>query len=80
MLGHKRPSMTLRYAHVGDRETEVAAERIGEAIERALEGRSVQFKRLTRRARTRVGNALQKPVLGVPRAWRGRHVGGALPT
>ena len=30
--------MTLRHAHVGDRETEVAAERIGEAIEWALEG------------------------------------------
>lgn len=38
LLGHKRPSMTLRHAHVGDRETEVAAERIGEAIEWALEG------------------------------------------
>ena len=25
LLGHKRPSMTLRYAHVGDRETEAAA-------------------------------------------------------
>ena len=24
LLGHKRPSMTLRYAHVGDRETEAA--------------------------------------------------------
>ena len=36
LLGHKRPSMTLRYAHVGDRETEAAAERIGEAIARAL--------------------------------------------
>ena len=37
MLGHKRPSMTMRYAHVGDRETEVAAERIGVAIARALD-------------------------------------------
>ena len=36
LLGHKRPSMTLRYAHVGDRETEAAAERIGAAIARAL--------------------------------------------
>ena len=32
LLGHKRPSMTLRYAHVGDKETEAAAERIGAAI------------------------------------------------
>ena len=38
MLGHKRPSMTMRYAHVGDRETEAAAERIGMAIARALHG------------------------------------------
>ena len=36
LLGHKRPSMTMRYAHVGDRETEAAAERIGTAIARAL--------------------------------------------
>ena len=39
LLGHKQPSMTLRYAHVGDRETEAAAERIGAAIARALGGR-----------------------------------------
>ena len=36
LLGHKRPSMTLRYAHVGDTETEAAAERIGAAIARTL--------------------------------------------
>ena len=36
LLGHKKSSMTLRYAHVGDRETEAAAERIGVAIARAL--------------------------------------------
>ena len=39
LLGHKQPSMTLRYAHVGDRETEAAAERIGVVIARALGGR-----------------------------------------
>lgn len=39
ILGHKRPSMTLRYAHVSDRETEAAAERIGSAIARALDVR-----------------------------------------
>ncbi len=38
LLGHKQPSMTLRYAHVSDRETEAAAERIGTAIARALGG------------------------------------------
>ena len=38
LLGHRHPSMTLRYAHVGDRETEAAAERIGVTIARALDG------------------------------------------
>ena len=32
LLGHKQPRMTLRYAHVGDREIESAAERIGEVM------------------------------------------------
>ena len=36
LLGHKRPSMTLRYAHVGDWETEAAAERIGATIAQSL--------------------------------------------
>ena len=39
LLGHKQPSMTLRYAHVGDRETEAAAERIGATIALALDDR-----------------------------------------
>ena len=38
MLGHAQPTMTLRYAHVGDREVEVAAERIGASIAAALQG------------------------------------------
>ena len=37
LLGHAHPSMTLRYAHVSDRETEAAAERIGTAVARALD-------------------------------------------
>ena len=41
LLGHKQPSMTLRYAHVADREIEAAAERIGVAIARALDGSGV---------------------------------------
>ena len=45
LLGHERPSMTLRYAHVGDRETEAAAERIGAAIARALNGNTIQQRR-----------------------------------
>ncbi len=32
LLGHRQISMTLRYAHVADRDVEVAAERIGNAI------------------------------------------------
>ena len=38
MLGHAQPTMTLRYAHVGDREAEAAAERIGKAIAVAMCG------------------------------------------
>lgn len=38
LLGHKRPSMTLSYAHVGDREIKAAAERIGAVIARELDG------------------------------------------
>ena len=36
MLGHANPTMTLRYAHVGDRDVEAAAERIGMAIDAAM--------------------------------------------
>ena len=36
MLGHADPTMTLRYAHVGDRDVEAAAERIGKAIACAM--------------------------------------------
>ena len=32
MLGYSSARMTLRYAHLGDREVEAAAERIGRAI------------------------------------------------
>ena len=32
ILGHTQPQMTLRYSHVGDREVETAAERIGKVI------------------------------------------------
>ena len=36
MLGHAQPTMTLRYAHVGDREVEAAAERVGAIIAEAI--------------------------------------------
>ena len=32
LLGHSNPRTTLRYAHLGDREIEAAAERVGESI------------------------------------------------
>ena len=51
LLGHARPSMTLRYAHVGDRETEAAAERIGVAIMAILDESTVPAPRPDRDAR-----------------------------
>ena len=36
MLGHSDPTMTLRYAHVSDRDVEAAAERIGKVIACAM--------------------------------------------
>ena len=38
LLGHANTSMTLRYAHVGDWDTQVAAERVGTAMAAALTG------------------------------------------
>ena len=38
LLGHRHPSMTLRYAHVGDSETEASAERVGQTIARLMAG------------------------------------------
>ena len=38
LLGHSQTTMTLRYAHTGDRETEAAAERIGGVISELLGG------------------------------------------
>ena len=37
ILGHADPRMTLRYAHVSDRDVQAAAERIGKTIEAAME-------------------------------------------
>ena len=60
LLGHKQPSMTLRYAHVSDRETEAAAgthwcgHRAGVGWSRR------QLIRLTRRARIWATDALQR--------------------
>ena len=38
LLGHSNVRMTLRYAHLGDREIEAAAERIGQAIGAIMDG------------------------------------------
>ncbi len=38
MLGHAQPTMTLRYAHVGDHEVQDAAERVGASIVEAMIG------------------------------------------
>ena len=32
LLGHSNVRMTLRYAHLGDRDIEASAERVGQAI------------------------------------------------
>ena len=37
MLGHSDVRMTMRYAHVGDREIEAAAERVGQALAAMME-------------------------------------------
>ena len=37
LLGHSNVCMTLRYAHLGDRDIEQAAERVGQAIARVME-------------------------------------------
>jgi len=36
LLGHSSVRMTLRYAHLGDREIEAAAERVGQAVARIM--------------------------------------------
>ena len=38
LLGHSNVRITLRYAHLGNREIEAAAERIGEAMARVMAG------------------------------------------
>ena len=40
MLGHSNVSMTLRYAHLADRDVEAAAERVGQAIAEIIDRRN----------------------------------------
>lgn len=55
LLGHSCPRMALRYAHVGDRETEAAAERIGRSIAAILAGSTPQEPGSPREARRQTG-------------------------
>ncbi len=45
LLGHSNVAMTMRYAHVGDREIEAAAERIGQAIASIIDGATPATRR-----------------------------------
>ena len=38
LLGHSNVRMTLRYAHLGDRDIEDAAERVGQAVAAIMRG------------------------------------------
>ena len=38
LLGHSNLSMTMRYAHFGDRDIEAAAERVGQAVAAMMAG------------------------------------------
>ncbi|MDE0178859.1 MAG: site-specific integrase [Gammaproteobacteria bacterium] len=49
LLGHSRARMTLRYAHVSDRETEAAAERVGAPSRRCSRKQLLRNRRLNRR-------------------------------
>ena len=44
LLGHRQISMTLRYAHVADKEVEAAAERIGAVITALCDGHGPSFR------------------------------------
>ena len=44
LRGHRNVVMTMRYAHVGDREVEAAAERVGQAIDTIMEGMGNQTR------------------------------------
>ena len=42
LLGHTQVQMTLRYAHVSDRDVEAAAERVGRAMAGIMNGSSAR--------------------------------------
>ena len=45
MLGHSNVRMTLRYAHLADRDIEAAAERVGVAMARVMAGEAARMAR-----------------------------------
>ncbi len=51
LLGHKKTSMTLRYTHVTDKQTEEAAERIGQTLQGLLGGLSPEIGVMLERVR-----------------------------
>ncbi len=67
MLGHANPTMTLRYAHVGDRDVEAAAERIGQAIACAMNiGRAVGEGDNRSRSSAETANETPRSIATVP--------------
>ena len=75
MLGHSDPKMTLRYAHVSDRDVEAAAERIGKVIETAMETDRAIDGAPSRRSPARPTGGIPKrrsaptPSSGAPGRW-----------
>ena len=54
LLGHSNVRMTLRYAHLADRDIEAAAERVGAAMARAM---ALEYPLPTRRTRATIDGA-----------------------
>ncbi len=65
LLGHAQPRMTMRYAHVSDREVEAAAERVGGCVASLLGGgvvaRAPRARSAVETVRLRVGNTVTLP-------------------
>lgn len=59
LLGHSDVAMTMRYSHVGDREIEAAAERVGQAIAAMIGVEEPE------RARGNAGDAATGALIGV---------------
>ena len=66
LLGHRDVRMTMRYSHVGDREIEAAAERVGQAIDAIMDGRVLSASHSCRDR----GPARNRGPSGCGRNWR----------